>query len=145
MGEAKRRHSRIDRLLANNETAQIKGDMAELCAETAAYLLDGSLDRTLLFGPVVWLPSDGTSARVWAFIVVGCDRTGETRHDQLKADTEADTVDLRTGVMAALVSHRPCVMHDFADEKEMAKWAEAIWPCPKITRIREAIEADRSR
>jgi hypothetical protein len=63
--------------------------MAEICAETAAYLLEGSIDRTLLFGPVVWLPSDGPSARQWCFIVVGCDRIGETRHDQLNAETES--------------------------------------------------------
>jgi hypothetical protein len=142
MGEAKRR-SRLGRLMANGEEGEIKGRAAEIYAEAAAFLLDGSTDRTLLIGPVVWLPSDGVSARVWRFIVVGCDRKGETRHDQLGAETEADTVEMRAGIMAALVEHRPCVMHDFADELEMAKWAEAIWPCDKITRVRERVEAER--
>jgi len=142
MGEAKRR-SRLGQQLADDEEGEIKGDMAEICAETADYLLEASIDRTLLFGPVVWLPSDGTSARQWRFIVVGCDRTGETRVDQLNAETEADTMAFRAGVMAALIEHRPCVMIDFDDELQMARQAEAAWPCAKITRLREGIEAER--
>jgi hypothetical protein len=151
MGEAKRRKpvsreeaERMGRVLNGAVgTVEVKGDMAELCSGTAAYLLEGSVDRTLLFGPVVWQPSDGTSARRWYFMVVGCDRTGETRHDQLNAETEADAVALRTDVMAALVALPPCVAVDFNDELEMAKVAEANWPCAKITGIRQAIEADR--
>lgn len=138
MGEANRRRSRIGR----SSIGDLKGDMAEICAETAAYLLEGSIDRTLLFGPVVWLPSDGTSARQWRFIVVGCDRTGETRHDQLNAETEADTMAFRAGVMAALIEHRPCVMYDF-DDDALARMAEAAWPGAKITRLRQQIEAER--
>ena len=120
MRQGKRRRSRI------GQQREIKGDMAEICVETAAYLLDGSTDRTFLFGPVVWRPSDGTSAKQWYFAVVGCDRTGETRHDLLNAETEAETVALRAGVMAALVERRSCVMHDFDDELEMARMAEAV-------------------
>jgi DnaJ-domain-containing protein 1 len=152
MGEAKRRKpvsrkeaERMGRAMnAAVETVEVKGDMAEICSGTAAYLLEGSVDRTLLFGPVIWRPSDGTSARRWCFIVVGCDRTGETRHDQLGAETEDDTVALRSDIMAALVAHRPCVAIDFNDELEMAKVAEANWPCAKITRIRQGIEAERA-
>jgi hypothetical protein len=152
MGEAKRRKpvtreeaESMSRVMnAAAETVEVKGDMAEICSGTAAYLLEGSVDRTLLFGPVVWRLSDGTSARQWYFMVVGCHRTGETRHDQLNAETEADTVALRTDVMAALVALPPCVVIDFNDELEMAKVAEANWPCARITGIRQAIEADRA-
>jgi hypothetical protein len=125
MGEANRRRSHIE------AEVEIKGDMAEICAETAAYLLNDSVDRTLLVGPVSWRPSDGTSPRLWYFIVVGCDRTGETFVDQLSAETEADTVEMRVGVMAALVDQRPVVMIDFDDELAMAKWAETVWPSAK--------------
>jgi hypothetical protein len=45
--------------------------------------------------------------------LVGCDRTGEMRHDQLNAETETDTLAFRAGVMAALIELRSCVMHDF--------------------------------
>jgi hypothetical protein len=59
MGEANRRRSRIE------AEGEIKGDMAEICAETAAYLLNDSADRTLLVGPVSGRPSDGTSPRLY--------------------------------------------------------------------------------
>jgi hypothetical protein len=131
------------RRIGRSAAGDLKGDMAEICAETAAYLLEGSIDRMLLFGPVVWLPSDGTSARQWCFIVVGCDRTGETRHDQLNAETESDTLAFRAGVMAALIELRSCVMHDFDDELAMARMAEAAWPGAKVTRLRQQIEAER--
>src|ERR1700722_2483344 len=109
MGEVKRRHSRIGRILANDGEGRIKDVPTEVYADLAAYLLEGSIDRTLLFG---WRPSDGTVARQRCFMVVGGDRTGEMRCDQLAAETEADTVALRADVLAALVAHPPCVLHD---------------------------------
>jgi hypothetical protein len=151
MGEAKRRKpvrreeaERMGRALnADAAMVEVKGDVEELCSGMAAYLLEGSIDRTLLFGPVVWAPSDGMSARRWWFHVVGCDRTGEVWNDELTAETEADTVALRADVMVALVAHPPCVAIDFNDELEMAKVAEANWPCTTITGIRQGIEAKR--
>jgi hypothetical protein len=140
MGEANRRRHRI----GPEGEGTIKGTAAEVYAEMAAYLVEGSRDHTLMFGPVVWQPSDGTSARRWYFHVVGCGRTGEVWNDQLNAETEADTVALRNGIKMALIDQRPCVMHDFDDELEMARWAEAAWPCAKITRIRAGIEAERA-
>jgi len=95
-------------------------------------------------GPVVWRPSDGTSARLWYLVVVGCDRQSEARIDRLVAGTEADTVAMRTGIIAALVAHKPCVVHDFDDELDMARHAEATWPGEKIRGVREAIEAERA-
>jgi hypothetical protein len=91
-------------------------------------VLKGSADRTLFFGPVVWRPSDGTSARLWYFVVVGCDRQSEARVDQLVAGTEADTVAMRTGIMTALVAHKPCVAIAFDDE--LAKTPSTISTSP---------------
>ena len=34
-------------------------------------------------------------------------------------------------------------MIDFDDELTMARQAEAVWPCAKIMRVREQIEAER--
>ena len=56
-----------------SKPVEVKGDVAAIYSGTAAYLLEESVDRTFLFGPVVWRPSDGTSARQWEFIVVACD------------------------------------------------------------------------
>ena len=142
LGE-KRQRSRIRRSMAKGESGEIKGRAAEVYAEAAAYLLEGAVDRMLLFGPVVWLPSDSDEARVWRFVVIS-KKTGETWHDQLGAPNEADTVEMRAGIMAALVGMGSCVMIDFDDELAMAKHAEAAWPCAKITRIRERIEAERA-
>jgi hypothetical protein len=121
----------------------VKGRMADVCASTAAYLLRDAVDRTLFLGPVCWQPSDGTSARRWYFNVAGCKRNGEIFVDQLCAETEADTVEMRAGVTMALAGLRPCVMLDFDDELEMARRAESLWPGEKITRIRKEIEAER--
>ena len=40
----------LRRLMANGEEGEIKGRAAEIYAEAAAFLLDGSTDRTLLIG-----------------------------------------------------------------------------------------------
>jgi hypothetical protein len=34
-------------------------------------------------------------------------------------------------------------MHDFTDEFEAVKFAEGLWPCAKITRIRKKMEAEQ--
>ena len=109
MGKTKRRRRRIARLLANGEQGQIKGARADVCAKAADYWLESSVDRALLVSPVAWQPSDGTSALEW-FFIVGCDRTGVIRRDELYAVTEADTVALRADVMAALAARPPCVL-----------------------------------
>jgi hypothetical protein len=136
MGEARRR-------IGRSPEGEIRGPAADVYADIAAYLLDGSADRMLLLGPVVWFPSDGTSARRWSFNVVGCSRTGEARHDQLNAETEAEALEFRAGLFAALVDHGSCLLQDLDDELHMARMAEAAWPGDKITRLRERIEAER--
>ena len=140
---AKRRRSRIARLLANGEQHQIRGARAPVCAKEADYWLERSVDRTFLVSPIAWQPSGGTSALEWFFLVIGCDRTGVIRRDELFAETEADTVALRADVMAALAARPPCVLHAFDDELAMARLAEILWPCAKITGIRRRIEAER--
>jgi hypothetical protein len=123
MGEARRR-----------KPVEVKGDDVVIGSGTAAYLLEKSVDRMFLFGPVVRWPRDEPSARQWGFIVVGCDRTGETWHDRLFAGTEDDAVVLRADVMAALVASLP-IIADINDQLEMAIAAKAAWPRAKINRI----------
>jgi hypothetical protein len=140
MGEARRRNpSRIGRQAVGGE---IKGSAAEIYADIAAYLVENSTDRILLLGPVVWQPSDGASAKRWYFTVGGFDGR-EPWHDQLRGETCEMAEEMRTGVAFALVAHPPCVLIDCDDELEMAKRAEGLWPCAKITRIRQSIEAER--
>jgi hypothetical protein len=54
MGEARRR-----------KPVEVKGDDLVIGSGTAAYLLEKSVDRMFLFGPVVRWPRDEPSARQW--------------------------------------------------------------------------------
>ena len=123
-------------------TVEVKGDMAEICAGTAAFLLEGSVDRTLFFGSVVWQPSDGTSARRWYFMVVGGDQTGEMRCDQLNAETEADTLALRSGVMDVLAKPPRAVCATSTTNWRWRKWPRPYGRAPGSRAFRHAIEAN---
>ena len=109
MGKTKRRRRRIARLLANGEQGQIKGARADVSPRRPTIGSRVRSTEALLVSPVAWQPSDGTSALEW-FFIVGCDRTGVIRRDELYAVTEADTVALRADVMAALAARPPCVL-----------------------------------
>jgi hypothetical protein len=51
--------------------------------------------------------------------------------------------DLRATFVNALAKRR-LVIHDCDDELEMAKLCETIWPGPKITALRQAVERERA-
>jgi hypothetical protein len=152
MGEAKRRKpvarqkaERMGRALnADAEAVEIKGDMAELCAGTAAYLLEGSVDRT----PCLVRSSGSRAMGLRRGVGISSSLAAITR---VKRDTISFSLRqrptpwlLRSGVKTALVAHPPCVLHDFDDELRLAKLAEILWPCAKITGIRQSIEAERT-
>ena len=67
------------------------------------------------------------------------DKRGEFYADQIICHDEAD----RAALKLALLRPRYVVI-DFDDEVEMAKVAEARWPCAKIKHIRKHIEAERA-
>lgn len=107
--------------------------------DIAAFLVSKAADHTLAIGPSVWQPSaDGLSKR-WYFVVGSGDASGEFHCDQIIGDATD-----RLSLLAALVAHKPLVIHDFDDELAMASFAEALWPCAKITRIREQMERERA-
>jgi hypothetical protein len=70
-------------------------------------------------------------------------KDGGARIHELGAQNEKDTDEMRFGAKLALVAAKPCVMVDFDDELKMAKQAETLWPCDKITRVRKQMEAER--
>jgi hypothetical protein len=124
------------------KSRDMKGKPEDIYAEIGAFLIGKSIDRTIFFGPVAWVPGDGAAAKRWRFVVVSGDGR-ETQHDEMGAEDREMTVAMRAGIMAALVDRRPCVMIDFDDELELAKASEAQWPCVKITRLRQDIERER--
>jgi hypothetical protein len=104
----------------------------------AEFLVSKAADNTLAFGPLVWQPSRNGLSKCRYFIVGSADECGEFHCDQIIGGE-----DDRLALLAALVTLRPSVIHDFDDELQMARWCEALWPCAKITRIREQLEQER--
>jgi hypothetical protein len=106
----------------------------------AEFLVSKAADRTLAIGPLVWQPSDGNASKHWYFVVGSADSTAEFHCDQITVGGESD----RVGFLAELVRHRPLVVHTFDDELQLANFCESLWPCAKITRIREQLEQERA-
>ena len=98
----------------------------DVCSAAATYLLAGSVDRTLLFGPVVWRPSDGTASRRWYFVVAG-------RHQQAGCGTFRFPPSARSTPWRCAPASWTCspsiaraVCAIFSDELAMAKVAENL-------------------
>ena len=99
------------------------------------------LSPHVLLGPIVWWP-DG-DRRLWYFAVGSGDAEG-FHVDQISSRQKSLAVEFRAGIYAALMQERAIVVHDFGDELDMARWAEAIWPGPTTQNIRSNIEAERT-
>lgn len=106
-------------------------------------LVANAADRTLAIGPVLWQPSDGTSARQWYFIVGSADAAKRfcVTPIWLEQADEKIAKAARLELDAELSTRRPVITHTFDDELEMMRFAEAQWPCEQSTKIRRALEA----
>jgi hypothetical protein len=109
----------------------------------AEHAIEMATDKTILIGPVAWIPAAGK--RLWRFTIAtaddkagfGVDIVGDEDEDLIKA--------IHRDVELALVQRKtPVVVHVFADELEMARWCNAIWPCEKGSDLVAAIEAERA-
>jgi hypothetical protein len=106
--------------------------------EIVNHVLCGANDINVVIGPLRWQPSDGASGKEWYFIVATSEKGRGFRCDAVFGDAEA-----RTTLIAAFIPHRPLVIHDMADELDMARLCETLWPGERITRIRKGIEVER--
>jgi hypothetical protein len=104
-------------------------------------LVARAADRVLAIGPLLWQPSDGTSTKLWYFIVGSADDAKEFHTDQIIVDSETPEAD-RADILTELITRRPLVVHTFDDEVTMARWCAAIWPCDKTVRLRRSVEAE---
>jgi len=137
MGEAKRKQMRDQGYEVTGSDADILGKMVEHVRENAD-------DLNVVIGPAAWQPSDGTTSKVWYFIVATSEKGRGFRCDQIViADSMGDPDETRRGFIAALVRHRPLVIHDTDDELYMARLCETLWPGERITGIRKSIERER--
>jgi hypothetical protein len=101
------------------------------------FLLSESRDQTVVVGPLVWQPSDGTAAKEWYFITATGGRRGWLCHR-----TNTDDAG-RTAIILELCRRRGVVINVCDDELQAARLCEALWPGRRITRIRKQIERDR--
>jgi hypothetical protein len=105
----------------------------------ADVVLSKSADKHVLVGPLVYQPSDGTTAKAWYVIVCTGDKRKQFHCDQIFCPDAAT----REALIVALL--RPGILvQDMSDELEMARWGEAIWPGEKPTRISERLERERA-
>jgi hypothetical protein len=100
-------------------------------------ILGGMTDRHVVVGPLLWQPSDGTASKRWYFIVGTGDASG-ARFDEVMVTEDG----LRYAFIAALIGHRPIVIHDVGCELEMARLCEILWPGERVSRLRRAVEAE---
>ncbi|MFZ3328960.1 MAG: hypothetical protein WA231_25175 [Methylocella sp.] len=140
MGEAKRRKQTTRNKIAEG-THAFSND-AEAFDLMAKHLLEKSDDLNVIIGPAVHPPigQDGPDY----FIVATSEKNRGFRCDQISVGEGYNRETMRAGLVMALIRRKPIVIHDTDDELYMAKLCEMLWPGKRITRLREAVEAERA-
>jgi hypothetical protein len=111
-------------------------------AQVAQHVLRNVDSPHIVIGPAAWQPSDGTAAKRWYVTIAASEAGRGFRCDQVVLSPDSPQND-RARIMAAFVAHPPLVIHDVDDELYMARLCETLWPGPEITRLRQAVEAER--
>jgi hypothetical protein len=108
--------------------------------DVADHLLRGSIDRTLICGPLLCRPE----IKGWYFFICGCGPKG-FRHDHIiTGETDYAQAEARRAEVLQHLVLPGVVMHIVDDELELARMGEALWPGEHITRLRKQVEAERS-
>ena len=107
--------------------------------EIAAHAVAGASDIHVVVGPMCWQPSDGTTSKVWYFIIATSEPKRGFRCDQIFGDEQ----DRAAVMMALATNHKPVVIHDMDDELAMVRLCEILWPGKRVAKIRAEIEAER--
>lgn len=109
------------------------------------YILDKMGDPHVVIGPWCWKPSDGADSKLWYFMVSTCDKKGEWRTDQVCSHDREDRALFTLALLyVSRERQKPLIMHDFDDELRAIKWCEMLWPGKRISRVRQAVEAERA-
>jgi hypothetical protein len=104
--------------------------------------LSDSVDRTLVFGPVV---SNEQLTKGWYFTVASAGQEGFRVDQFIVGDDRETSIQWRSAIkMGLMINRKPLVVIDTDDELEMARLCEALWPGEKITKLRKAVEAERA-
>jgi hypothetical protein len=97
-------------------------------------------DGTVLLGPPVWQPSDGSSSKTWYFITV---ISGKSLEGHLLR-VDIDEPNERNRVLGAFSKHRGIVVISFDSELKQAKMALQLWPSAKLKRIVDNWQKDNA-
>jgi len=112
-------------------------------AQVAEHVLRNVNSPHIVIGPAIWQPSDGTAGKRWYVTIAASEAGRGFRCDQVTLSPDSPEDD-RARIITAFVPHRPLVIHDADDELYMARLCEILWPGPKITRLRQTVEAERA-
>ena len=109
---------------------------------TAANILDQILsdagDVHVVVGPLCTNPPPSWVDKRSYFNIATGGAQQEFRCDLVYANAAS-----RRGIITTLARRKPLVVTVVEDELEMAKVCEALWPGEVVTRLREAVEAER--
>jgi hypothetical protein len=103
--------------------------------EAAATFAREANGASVIVGPLLWQPADGSAGKRWYFHVV----TKEAM-TQVTLPARDDSV---PSALALALTARGVIVGYFLDELELARWRERYWPGAKATRIQALIEAER--
>jgi hypothetical protein len=117
----------------------------------SAFLLAGSIDLSIVIGPVDWIEaSDQTGTRVWGFEIESVDAGGR-RTDQIDGRAYETAIKTRAELLKALRQDSPdVILHDATDKIHQCELAMTLWPCPLgsdewLVEYIENLEAKRMR
>lgn len=114
----------------------------------ATTVLRGTGDTPQIgIGPVVWDIHPGADTKHWYFIACSFSAKNQLRIDRFAIENDDRQLanQMRAGLFVELIARgKPSVIVDFADELEMARWAEALDPSERTARIRRGLERQRA-
>jgi len=121
----------------------------------------------IVVSPMVWFPRQPPGTRDWSFNVSVGGRAGKGRirwssiniadldyepapqiHPLIAAAVDTVIAIKRPEARAAIINtlrQRGATVHDMADELDAIRLCERLWPGPKVTKIRQAVERERAQ
>jgi hypothetical protein len=131
----------VNRAERRRRAAAARGGGERSPEQIADYALRGANSRHVVVGPLLWQSTDGTANKRWYFMLASSGEGRGFRCDMVTV-TPDEREKMRASVIMALIERRPLVIHDVGDEVTMARLCETLWPGPRITRLREGVEAE---
>lgn len=103
-------------------------------------------DNNIVIGPLVWRLSDD-GKKQWYFAVSASEKGRGFRTDAIDIGPGIDPHEARQSTILDFARHRnpALAIHDTDDELYAIRLCESLWPGERVTRLRQAIEAEREQ